>query len=292
MDVNSKLERFEDTDLDEKSLISVKFEINENEEEVTTKLNLLKKLLSDLENLNANTNDEFLLRFLRGSKFDVDKAFSRIRNYYSVRKKRADLFERCYPTALPLVQDADHSKALPFRMHDHSAVLIHEQEGIHLETIPFEEYFLMDVLIMEYILENPITQRCGLSIIMDYKGYNLQKFLSFTPQRLRLCADTFQNSYPVRIRRVHVVNAPRLVSLLYNMAYPFLTKKLRSRFVIHSSSDKWKSLHSVFPPEILPERYGGQLKSSDIVDLVGMVVKRDNYYREQLQYGFCDASQN
>lgn len=45
------------------------------------------------DKINYRTDDEYLLRFLRVRKFNADKAFKTIQDFYSVRRKHSDVFD-------------------------------------------------------------------------------------------------------------------------------------------------------------------------------------------------------
>lgn len=56
----------------------------------------------------------------------------------------------------------------------------------------YEEAFLMDSLVLDFVSENPFTQVFGVHIIVDFAGYGFQQFLQDTPGRLRMVIDTLQ----------------------------------------------------------------------------------------------------
>lgn len=55
---------------------------------------------------------------------------------------------------------------------------------------------------------------------------------------------------------------------------------------VHPNNDNWESLHKSLSPELLPEEYGGKVIRSDLVDLVTEVISSEDYFKDQLKYGF------
>lgn len=62
--------------------------------------------------LNACLDDGFLLRFLRARKFDYDKAFMLLVQYYSVRALNIELFTNFVPSAVQHVFENNFQVAL------------------------------------------------------------------------------------------------------------------------------------------------------------------------------------
>lgn len=73
-----------------------KDELNENPKKIKEGLSELKKWIDETPHLNSRTDDQFLIAFLRGAKYDLEKAKYKLDMYYTAR------------TALPeLMQDRD-----------------------------------------------------------------------------------------------------------------------------------------------------------------------------------------
>lgn len=60
-------------------------ELNENPASIAEEIEVLKHGLSLMPHLNARTDDQFLLTFLRGSKHDIKKALAKIEMFYTCR---------------------------------------------------------------------------------------------------------------------------------------------------------------------------------------------------------------
>lgn len=68
-------------------------ELGEVPERILEDLDILKKWLATQPHLKANTDNQFLLAFLRGCKFSVEKAKSKIDKYYTIRSKFPSTFQ-------------------------------------------------------------------------------------------------------------------------------------------------------------------------------------------------------
>ncbi|KAJ8960661.1 hypothetical protein NQ314_006053, partial [Rhamnusium bicolor] len=66
-----------------------------------------------------------------------------------------------------------------------------------------------------------------------------------------------QDSVPLRIKNIHIVNQPYIFKMVFALFKPFLREKLRNRIIFHGTDRK--SLHQYMSPKNLPECYGGTL---------------------------------
>lgn len=67
-------------------------ELNENPERIEEDIHKFKTWIERQPHLRARTDDQFLLAFLRGCKHNLEKAKTKIDNYYMLRTKCSDLF--------------------------------------------------------------------------------------------------------------------------------------------------------------------------------------------------------
>lgn len=66
-------------------------ELNETPERLVTDLKELKDWIKQSPHLNARTDDQFLVTFLRGCKFSLEKAKQKFDLYYTVRSKMPEV---------------------------------------------------------------------------------------------------------------------------------------------------------------------------------------------------------
>jgi len=65
--------------------------------------------------LKSRTDDAFLLRFLRARKFDCDRAYKLLVNYYTIRASNADILGHITPSSVEGVYDCGVAAVLPHR---------------------------------------------------------------------------------------------------------------------------------------------------------------------------------
>jgi len=68
--------------------------------------------------LKSRTDDAFLLRFLRARKFDYDRAYNLLVNYYTIRANNTDIFDHITPSSVERIYDCGVAALLPHRDRD------------------------------------------------------------------------------------------------------------------------------------------------------------------------------
>ena len=75
----------------------------------------------------------------------------------------------------------------------------------------------------------------------------------------------YEGNYPELLRRVYVINAPKIFSVLYSMLKPFMHEKTKNKIQIFGHDSKqWRTaIQEDFDPEELPACYGGTKTDPD-----------------------------
>ncbi|CAL1280546.1 unnamed protein product [Larinioides sclopetarius] len=271
-------------DIDEPSVLPYLKEINESSETRARSLEILRQELKNMKDLDPCLDDSFLLPFLRVSKFDTKKALKRLQTYYQQYDVLSDAFEKC---SIPLhkAQSFNHLLISPYRMKNNSGLLIGKNKPVDYRKCTFAERFYLEVLTTYQLLfENPINQICGATFIFDFDGFNIHALLAYTPGWIR----TFLNfglSLPSRIKAVHVINAPPIMSAVYNTMNQLLPQKIRDRVFIHSRNNKWRNLHAFIPADILPKQYGGNVCDERMLRCLENVEELENEFLKSFAFG-------
>ncbi|GBN52149.1 hypothetical protein AVEN_14780-1 [Araneus ventricosus] len=238
---------FKDIEFDDDRLNGIKICQKEFPGRKTQSLNEFKSMLTGSDGLVPCLDDNFLLRFLRGAKHRPRTALKRLERYYYHRSLHPEIFQNYLPSNTLSAQELHHIKALPYRAKNLSPVLVIKLGLTDFQRVTFEELLRLDLLVFETLLQNPVTQLSGITIIIDFDGFSqaeLVKLVTWLPT----CYHVF-----------HVVFYP-------------------------ANSDL-EELHNQVDPDYLPEEYGGKSPSSSLVDLNPIVNEQERYFREQLQYG-------
>ena len=73
----------------------------------------------------------------------------------------------------------------------------------------------------------------GLTVINDASGFGWRHFRCLGLDQIRAIIAFLNGGFPIWIRRIHVVNQPRLFGVLFNMVKPFLDERVKDMIVFH-----------------------------------------------------------
>ncbi|KAH9374176.1 hypothetical protein HPB48_002359 [Haemaphysalis longicornis] len=239
--------------------------------------------------LDCPVDDEFLVKFLRGRKYQVEKAFKTIQKYFRVRKTSVDLFKDLLPTAVPLRAIlVDNRLMMLSKGRDclGRPVALIKMGSWHRSICSLDDLYRAALIMAEWALLDEETQIRGVVGVCDLKGLRAHHLAHFTPLSLKKIAHIVQDCYPARVKAIYVINNPPLCELLYAAVKPFLKSKIVQRisFIGHDL----KKLHGILPPDVIPVESGGTHEEFDCYSQEKDVRAAQDYFEYIARYGFRD----
>jgi len=219
-------------------------------------------------------SDELLLCFIRYRKYNLGRALKSVRNYLRLTKSRPDLMANLRSVCVQKLADSVFHRVSPERdQHGRRIYIINS--GLWRDDIStLDDVFRCCVYDFQILAGELETQARGLVIIFDFKNFGMNKMRDLTPSRLKIVADLVQDTFPLKIQEIHMVNNPWYVHIILSMIWPFLTQKLRGRIFLHGKSRS--SLHRYVDAAGLPCDYDGHLGSFANMSLSHDVVRGRN----------------
>ncbi|CAN7938407.1 unnamed protein product [Ixodes hexagonus] len=231
-----------------------KKELGETEQGKHEALDKLNRLLDDELELRSRRDDEFLLRFLRVRKYNVDTAFRKVKEYYRIRRDCPSVFENFVPSSAKLAA-RNMMIMLPQRDIHGRPVLLLRAGAWNPHLVSLAEGIRTLVLIAEHLTADPVAQTIGVSCIEDYDGLTVDKLVSLNFGLLKRFLRHFLDCMPVRVKAVHVVRESYAFDMAYAVLRPFISKKITDRIRFHGWN--FDGLHEEIPVDLLPKEYGG-----------------------------------
>lgn len=98
------------------------------------------------------------------------------------------------------------------------------------KTTPEQQSQIFDMW-LESFIDEPLTLKNGLSVIVDTKQYSWRLFRWLTPINLRVCT-LRMDLYPIRDIVFHIVNTSFLVNASIKVVWPFLSERIKKHVSI------------------------------------------------------------
>ncbi|XP_037944184.1 alpha-tocopherol transfer protein-like [Teleopsis dalmanni] len=237
-------------------------ELNENPADTPYFLNALREWVEQQPHLKSRTCDQFLIAFLRASKFSLEKAKNKLENFYTYRSLMPDLFTGRYNfikeektqaivksgclvhLAEPIAPDGPRVvmiRANQFDMQIHSIMDVFRVGSMYTDFLLYED-------------DNAIVS--GYVLIMDLGDLKKDVVLSFQPSFARDLVILANKCSPSRMRGFHFLKVPTIFETCFNMVKSVISAKLRERFYVHGRN--YENLYEHVPKHILPKEYGGE----------------------------------
>lgn len=103
----------------------------------------------------------------------------------------------------------------------------------------------------------------GMTVIFDMEGVSARSHLWRPGIVMYLhMVSILENNYPEMLKRLVVVNAPKIFPILYRIVRPLITDDMKKKIHILGADYKKKLLEYI-DEDNLPEHYGGKLKDAE-----------------------------
>lgn len=206
---------------------------------------------------NLDLSDGVLIRFLRARDFDVELSLKLLLNYQRWQRECPEISANLHPASvLGLLQNHYHG-VLSHRDHSGSRVLIYRIAQWNSKDFSAYEVFRVSLITSELIVRETETQRRGIKVIFDLRGWCFAHALQINPSLAKKISSVLTDSFPLKVRGIHLINEPIFFRPVFAMLRPFLPDKIKQRIHMHGGSFV-DSLCDHFHPSILPPEYGGE----------------------------------
>ncbi|XP_078665274.1 alpha-tocopherol transfer protein-like isoform X1 [Branchiostoma floridae x Branchiostoma belcheri] len=230
-------------------------ELNEKSAWRDRDIQALRDMINARPDINSRTDDGFLLRFLRARKFDYDRAFKLLENYYQARANTPEIFEKFLPSAITHVLDKAIVTVLPGRDKEGRKLVVFRPGKWDPAAWPIYDNARTLIMSLEKIIEDEETQVNGLMMIMEVSGLTANHAYHIGPRYASTMTNIIQEAFPARIKGMHFVNESPIFDGIFAVLRPFMKEKLKQRIRMHGTV--FETLHEHTGTEILPTELGG-----------------------------------
>ncbi|XP_030070797.1 alpha-tocopherol transfer protein isoform X2 [Microcaecilia unicolor] len=245
-------------------------------------INLLKqRAQGESEHWPFGLADDFLLRFLRARDFNIDLAYKLLKNYHKWRVECPEISANLCPSSVMNLLSAGCLGVLRSRDSSGSKVLIFRIARFDPKLFTAYEVYRVCVITSELIVKETETQRNGAKVICDLQDWQYAHAFQLTPKIAKKIASGLNDSFPLKVRGIHLINEPSLFHSIFVLIKSLLTDKMKKRINLHGSN-YMQSLHQHFQRSILPQEYGGTDSSVDehCEEWVDFVMKSQDYLQQ------------
>ncbi|KAH9491605.1 hypothetical protein Btru_031017 [Bulinus truncatus] len=272
-------------------LEKAKKELNEDPSTRLIEVKNLRVRLEKVPGLKPRLDITFLLPFLRARKFDQERTFQLVKNYYDVRREQPDMFDDLKPSRVKHVIDAGIIEVLKSRDNQGSKVIIMRPGNWDPDRFPITEMPRTVFLIMsKIIMEEEETQVHGIHIINNLAGVTMKHASHIGPSVAKKFLHILQDVVPLRVKRFDYVNEPTFFDIVFAIFKQFMKEKLTKRIVLNGST--FNKLHESINPDLLPTDLGGRQEPHSNKEWVNDFLASDAKFTEDNKFGFLNMSLN
>ncbi|XP_067015756.1 alpha-tocopherol transfer protein-like [Anabrus simplex] len=215
--------------------------------------------------------DEQLVPFLHSNYYSLEKTKTTIENYFTIRTHAPDMF---------LNRDAlDPAVKKHLSIINLGRLSKRDSRGYKIITTrwnnpdPNEMEFETSIKVVLMTIEQELREdpTCpGFIIIMDQRETSMGHIAKSSVSSIKVILTYIQEATPCRIKELHVIYCSALMDTILRIIKPFLHKELMS--MIHLHSGEMEAFYKIFPKDILPKDFEGEL--SDLKEIHAANVKR------------------
>ncbi|XP_035787700.1 retinol-binding protein pinta-like [Anopheles albimanus] len=264
-------------------------ELNEKPDRIEEDLAAIRQWLARSPHIRARIDDQFLVAFLRGCKYSLERAKEKIDMFYSVRTAIPELMKNRDPEEPRTLEIIRLGVGLPLPQtngEDAPRIMLIRPGVYDPKQYRIEEVIKVSTMFNDVMMLEDDNMVIGGQIgILDLANVTPAHFLQFTPTFVKKMTMMSQEGSPLRQKGFHYINTPSGFELVFNMFKSFMSEKNRSRLYVHGSN--MESLYEHVPKRLLPKEYGGDGTSLKEIGAAWekKLLAYRQYFLEEDQYG-------
>ncbi|KAK0134786.1 Alpha-tocopherol transfer protein [Merluccius polli] len=179
----------------------------------------------------VHLSDGFLIKFLRARDFDVDLSL-KVRllvNYQRWRMESPEISGCLSPRSVATLLDNGYHGVLPLRDLSGSRVLVYRISRWNPKDWKAIQVFRVSLMTSEVIAMETETQQRGVKVIFDLEGWSFSHALQINPSLARKISSVLADSFPLKVKGIHLINEPMFFGPVFAMLRPFLPDKIKQR---------------------------------------------------------------
>jgi len=208
-------------------------------------------------------DDGFLITFLRGCKFSLERTKEKLDFHFTVRGNLPSWFDGWDPRFPEIKHIIKAGIYIPLPGYDrHGRKVIVMRGGLSdPDTMKKDDEFKTSTMVMESAMNGDHQAViCGVVLIQDLDNMTLAHAIS--PAVAKKAMTVWQDAYPTRPKALHFINMPPVMESLFKMVQGFQKEKMRQRNHVHPKGD-YSKMQEDLGLEVLPKEYGGTNTSLD-----------------------------
>ncbi|XP_016928739.2 alpha-tocopherol transfer protein-like [Drosophila suzukii] len=262
-----------------------RLQLGEDPSAVATKIEALRTWINEQNYLEARTDDQFLVAFLRFCRWDVDDAKKRVLFYYTYKSKERELLKgRLVDDKLLELARSGIFATLPNPIGPGGPRIHYTRMG-HIETSKHSvsDIFRFHAFRAEIEVNTDDNWNVsGVVEIIDFTKIPYSLLLQFDPGMFKRMNAFLEHGIPANLVATHIVNASRETQFVLGLVRNVMKQK--ELLHIHSNIE---SLNKAIGKEYLPAELGGE--NGSLADAMSryetQLIGFSTYFKEDERYG-------
>lgn len=261
-------------------------ELNEEPDRIQADIDALRLWLNQTPNLKSREDDQFLVTFLRGCKYSLEKAKKKIELFYTARTVTPEFFSKRDPRDPFMMEIINLGLIMPLPVDESKIdprIILTRLGGNNYSKYDFMSVMKVTYLMADWCLINSdVTVISGHINVVDLKDCGVSLITQITPTMIKKLSSLLE-PFPVRIKAIHLVNPPKGIETAFKLFMGVCPEKLRNRVQMH---ENFEELQKVVDKKHLPIEYGGTNSSLPeiIDDWRDKLLKNRDWFLEDAMY--------
>ncbi|GAB4850180.1 hypothetical protein Ancab_029475 [Ancistrocladus abbreviatus] len=230
-------------------------ESERNEEEEQKRIGIMRAFVECQDPSSKELDNLMLRRFLRARDLDVDKASQLL---LKCLKWRREFVPKGCISESEIPNEIAHNKALLQGFDKKGCPILLLLGARHFQNQRprgLDEFKRFTVYVLDKMCSRIPVGREKFTVIIDLQGWG---YSNSDIGGYLASLSILQDYYPERLRKLFMLNAPRIFATVWKIIYPFIDKQTKSKIMFVEKRVLRSTLLEEIEEEQLPQIYGGK----------------------------------